>query len=513
MADGKPNRFVFNALLLSAVSILLRAISVSFNSYINNKIGSEGMGLFTLVMSVYGFGVTVALSCVNFGAVRLTSEKCALLAGSGADRASWKHGTKQIIHAVTLYSLIFGVLSALLLFASSGVIGNFCLKDGRTVRVLRLTALSLPAISLSSGICGYFTGLRKITKNAVSAISEQAVKIIIISTALAITDVGNVEKSCMAIIGGSVLSEVWSLIFNIILYLTDSGKPSGEKYGDMKIELKTSLRDVFTISFPSAVGTYARQGLTTLEHMSIPAGLRKSGLSHAKSLSSYGLLQGIAFPLVMFPYAIISSFTSLLIPEIAGKKEISDAKGINGLVIKVFRYISIFSVFASAIFFNYSNELGMIVYSSKEASVYTLILGLLVPFMYLDTAVDSILKGLGEQVYTMKVNMIDASCGLIIVLIATPAIGIYGYLLSIWICEVGNLYLSIRKLGLITGYGIKSAVLYYIRPYIVFIIMSAIKHTLLGSVNPVISIIIFTAGYMLLVDAFGIKKDLCKTSL
>lgn len=62
-------RFVVSASYLACVSILLRAVSVSFNAYVSTKVGAEGMGLFSLVMSVYSFAVTLACSwnqsCLN----------------------------------------------------------------------------------------------------------------------------------------------------------------------------------------------------------------------------------------------------------------------------------------------------------------------------------------------------------------------------------------------------------------------------------------------------------------
>lgn len=310
--------FIANAALLSAVNIIMRGIAVSFNAYVNRKIGAECMGLFTLVMSIYGFAVTLALSCVNLSAVRLTSEKSAALEDAGADRASWKHGMRAVVRSVCLYSLLFGVAAGLLLFLTSGVSARYLLHDMRTVSSLRVLAVSLPAISLSSALSGYFTGLRKVSKNAVTAVSEQLIKIAVTSTALALIMPGNVESACLAVVGGSAISEAWSLFLNFIMYITDSGRPAGYgEYGEKKVRITTRFRDAADISLPSAIGAYARQGLTTLEHLAIPAGLRKNGLSSEKALSAYGLLQGIAFPLVMFPYAVIGSFTSLLIPEIA----------------------------------------------------------------------------------------------------------------------------------------------------------------------------------------------------
>lgn len=493
----KRNLFLSNALLLSVVSIILRGISVSFSAYVNRKIGAESMGLFTLVMSVNGFAATLALSCVNLGAVRLTSERCAQLIG--ADKASWKRSMRSLIAKIILYSVIFSFSASILLYSTSELIARHLLNDIRTLNSLRVLSYSLPAIALSSAISGFFTGLRKVYKNAIASVSEQFMKIIITSTALFLINPGNVEAACFAVVGGSALSEAGSLVINIIMYIFDTKKPKDEKYGDKAVTLNTKLKDVMDISFVAAIGTYARQGLTTLEHLALPAGLKKSGLTESKALSAYGLLQGIAFPLVMFPYAVIGSFTSLLIPEMAERHELGDVNGISRLTEEVYRYSAIFSMGACGIFVNYASELGIIVYDSSEAAVYTLALGLLVPFMYLDTAVDSLLKGLGEQVYNMKVNIADAACGLILVMLLTPKFGISGYIFIIWVCEIGNLAASLHRLSKITKVSITDALRQYVKPLIIFIIMTINKNIFMKDLNPVLSMIIFTGLYVALI--------------
>ncbi len=495
----KRNLFLGNAILMSAVSIVMRGIAVSFNAYVSRKTGAEAMGLFTLVMSIYGFAVTLALSCVNLAAVRLTSERCAALEDSGADRASWKGAMRKVVWAVCRYSLIFGGAAGVLLFLTAEPAAEYLLGDLRTVRSLQVLSVSLPAISLSSALSGYFTGLRKVTKNAVTAVTEQFMKIIVTSTALVMILPGNVESACLAVVGGSAFAEAWSLVMNIIFYLTDSGRPAGRgpMCGTNSVRLSTSLRDASAIALPSAVGAYARQGLTTLEHLAIPAGLKKSGLSSERALAAYGILQGIAFPLVMFPYAVIGSFTSLLIPEMAEQKERGNHAGIADLTRQVYRYSALFSVGACGVFVNFAAELGSMVYDSTEAAAYTFLLGLLVPFMYLDTAVDSLLKGMGEQVYTMKVNIADAASGLVLVCLLTPKLGIYGYLLTVWICELGNLWASIRRLGQLTGEGIRSAARFYIRPGILCGILTVVRQIFLRCMPPFFALLVFAAMYIL----------------
>ena len=67
-------RFIVNGTLMTFVSLLLRFISVSFNVYISNIIGAEGLGLFTLISTVYSFALTIATSGINLATTRLVSE-------------------------------------------------------------------------------------------------------------------------------------------------------------------------------------------------------------------------------------------------------------------------------------------------------------------------------------------------------------------------------------------------------------------------------------------------------
>ena len=70
--------------------------------------------------------------------------------------------------------------------------------------------------------------------------------------------------------------------------------------------------------------------------------------------------------------------------------------------------------------------------------------------MYLDTSVDSILKGLGYQLYSMIINIADATMSVILVWILLPKFGIMGYIATVYFTEILNAVLSITKLLLVT---------------------------------------------------------------
>ena len=74
-------QFLLNGIILTAVSVTMRLLTVFFNVYMTEKIGAAGVGLFSLVMSVYTFAVTFATSGIYLSATRLVSQQ--LVRGSG----------------------------------------------------------------------------------------------------------------------------------------------------------------------------------------------------------------------------------------------------------------------------------------------------------------------------------------------------------------------------------------------------------------------------------------------
>ena len=431
-------RFLWNASLLAVVQMLMRLMAVSFNAFVSRKIGAEAMGLFTLVMSVYGLSVTFAASGVNLAAVRLT-------AAAMADTDPPKR-IRGVIRGCILYSLLFGISASLILFAASDFVGMRLLCDARTIPSLRALAISLPAISLSSALAGYFTGVRRIYKNAVVSVTEQLIKISLTTVLLLLFVPAGIEYACLAVVGGSAIAEGFSLCTAALLYFAE--RRGGQNRA--RIPIIGAFRDVFRCAFPTAVGSYARQGLLTAEHLAIPWGLRRSGIAGEAALASYGVLHGMVYPIIFFPSAILGAFSSLLVPEFAECAERGDGERIRRMAEKVMRTSLMFSIGTAGIFIAFSYEIGQGIYPGTDAYAHLAMIAPLIPVMYLDSAVDAMLKGLGEQMHSMKINIADSLLCLVLVLLLLPKWGLAGYFAVQYICELLNATLSISRLLTVT---------------------------------------------------------------
>jgi len=437
MNKKKTRKFLGDAFLLTAVSLTMRTVAVTFNSYVTSKVGAAGMGLYTLVTSVYTFAVTFATSGINLGVTRTVAE---------ALGKKEKGCVRQEMSRALKYALFFGLLAFSALFFGADIIGRYMLDDVRTVKSIRVFAISLPFIALSSCFNGYFCAVRKVWKNAAAQLFEQFIKIyasVLLLTALL---PAGVEYACLALVCGGAMAETLSVIFAAVTYLFDrsrKAKTCGNNEGG-------GLKRLLSITLPVAFSAYVRSALVTVEHMLIPRGLRKFGLGRDAALARYGVIQGMVLPVVLYPAAFSTSFAGLLVPELAEKNAKEDLWGRDRLIEKAFRGILMFSVCAAGILAAEAYNIGELLYRGTDAGKYIRVLACLVPIMYTDTVADGILKGIGEQLYSMYVNIFDASLSVLLVAFILPKHGISGYVAIVIGCEVLNASLSIGRILTVT---------------------------------------------------------------
>ncbi len=440
MEQSKTKRFLQNALVVAFAALAMRTVAVWFGAFVSGRVGKEGMGIYSLVMSVYNFAITLATSGVHLAVTRTVSE--ALGKGNEAE-------AKRAMRHSLLYAAAFGSLSGGILLLFAKPIGVGFLRDLRTVPALRVLGISMLPFSLSSAMNGYFIARRKARYNAAAQVFEQAVRIFAITFLLTLALPKGLEYATLAMVLGGVLAEVLCFAFMGVAYLLDSRKIKGGI--EKKVEI-SMLKTLFSIAGPVAFSAYIRSGLLTVEHALIPLSIEKFGRTRAQALADYGLLQGMALPIVLYPSALLFSVAGLLVPEFAERKAKGEKEGILSLCKKTFAVTSAFGFGAATLLLTFSRELGMLAYRSFETGDYIFALAFVLPIMFLDHVTDCALKGVGEQLWTMWVNIADAIVSILLVMLLLPKMGIFGYVLVIILAELVNFGFSYGRLLFVTGY-------------------------------------------------------------
>jgi stage V sporulation protein B len=177
-----------------------------------------------------------------------------------------------------------------------------------------------------------------------------------------------------------------------------------------------------------------------------PIFLEKSGASCKASLSAYGVIRGMVMPAVMFPAAFLYSFSSLLVPEIAQLHITGNPKRIRFIINKIFKWTLVFSLLTWLLLFVFSNQIGMLLYKNQDAAAYIKIFSFIAPVIYFDLIADGMLKGLNQQADVVKINIVETIITITLTWLLLPLYGVYGYIAVIFVGELLNTCLSLRKL-------------------------------------------------------------------
>ena len=359
--------------------------------------------------------------------------------------------TKGLMKKCFLYSFSFGLLACVFLFFSANFITYKLLHNRVPSSLFYIIALSLPFISISSCLNGYFTALRKNVKNAIARVFEQFVKMVATFCLISLAMPNELEYMCLALVLGEAVSEIASFLFSFTLYVIQKSKYNNRHKNIVK---KNYMKSIFEITLPVSITSYIRSGLSALKQLLIPLRLEKFGMTCNDAISTYGLINGMTMPVLMFPEVIINSFSGLLVPEFTYYYTKKDYNKISFIISKIFRITLMFSVAIIGLFLFYSSKISFFIYNNYECAMYLKLLCPLLLFMYLDSIVDNILKGLNEQLGVMKCNILDLFVSIFCIYFLLPIFGISGYVFVIFLSELLNSSISIIQLHRITHFKI-----------------------------------------------------------
>lgn len=430
----KKTLFIKNALILTASSLILRFAGIVFKVWLAQKIGSEGIGLYQLVFSVYVLASTFAISGTSTAVTRLVSEELALDNTKGA---------LKILRRAIQISLIIAFFSVTVLFFGSSFIGKTILGDARTVLALKILPLSLPFIGITSCMRGYFIARRKVAPNALSQILEQAIRIFIILFFVSKFFEKGLAACCFAVILGDSLAEILSCLYLFVNFIFDKRNLAKQKNTPLKTPV---TRRLLHISVPITLGRYLNTGLRTAENILVPKNLAKYPFSTDSALSQFGMIKGMALPVLFFPSAILNAVSTLLIPEISEAVALKRNAIVKNACERIFKITSIVGIICGAIFFTAGQEIAELIYKDSDVGSLLIALSPIVPLMYLDSISDGILKGLDQQSFTFYTAVSDSGIRLILILLLLPRMGLLGFILIMYFSNFLTCFLNVRRL-------------------------------------------------------------------
>ena len=412
----KKNLFIKSTLILILSGFLTKMLGFIIKVVYTRIIGEYGISLFTIATPTYSLLLTISTLAIPISISKLVSEN--------------KGRSIRILTSATFLILSINFLLILIIFLTKDFIATNLLKEPLASPILMAFSLTLPFVSISAVLKGYFAGKQNMVPHATSNILEQIVRLIIIVTILPIL----MKKSVMYAVLGLILLTILSEISSIIVFLFFL--PKHINYKTNLLPSKKHTKDILNISLPTVSSRIIGNIGYFLEPIILTNLLLFSGYTNAYILREYGAYNAYSLALLTMPGFFIAAISTSLLPEISKFHGERNSSMVKRRIKQSLLFALLIGTFFSFIIFTFRDKLLFTLYNTTNGSDYIKILAPFFVLFYLEGVLTSALQALGHAKITMNITLWGVILKLLVMAILSLChIGIY----SLVIAEIINI--------------------------------------------------------------------------
>lgn len=438
---GKLRTLISKNLVIKGTIILIltgfatRIIGFYNRIFLAGLIGAAEVGIYQLIFPLY----MVAFSFTTMGNELALTKLVSEYSGRG------DHATSRAFFKTCFFcNLLLGLLVTIIMYSKADWLCTHILNAPECNTCLKIISLGVPFMSMKGAIHGYFLGMENSSVHGMSDFLEQLAKVLglyLLATYICIRNSYNAAFAVWGIVIGEIIAFLYS-IGALLLYDFRHKNTAASP-----IRRQQVFRLFFKNSIPLTTNRLALTILQSAEAILIPTVLLSFYQSSVKSLATYGVFTGMAFPFIMFPSTITNSLSTMLLPAVSSASSSLRTDYLKRLCEKSLHFCLLIGLFSTVTFYMFGPEIGECIFQNKEAGLYLYQLAFLCPFIYLATTLASILNGLGLATHNLLLTVIATGIRLGFILITIPHIGILGYVLGLFTSYLFLTFACLNKLN------------------------------------------------------------------
>ena len=425
---NKKNPIIIGTLILTLTGFLTKIIGFFFRIFLSRSIGAEGMGIYQMVFPLFAFFHSISCAGVEVAISKYVAEE-----KNKSDKMS-------VLACGSIISVGIAFICAICMYFFSNEFAIYVLNEEQTAPLLKCLSYALVFSVIHSCISGYYLGQKKALIPGISSLIEQIVRTITVFAIITVLTKENASITPIVAIYGTLAGELASSLFTF-----SSLRLS--RIHLFKKHSKDYFSKIFSMSYPITINSALVTLLLSVEAILIPFCLKEHGHTGTEALSIYGILTGMAIPLVMFPASFITSMSTMVLPAVSEAATEKENSKIKIFIENILSFCLISGIFSTFIFINYGNAAGFLIFGIQEVSTYITILAWLCPFMYMSINFKSIINGLGQSKITFIHNVITNAVKIIFIVVFVPLLGIKGYLWGLLASQISICLLHYRYLS------------------------------------------------------------------
>ncbi len=428
-------QFFKTVAIVTIFSVCEKFLGFLYRIYLSRSIGSEGVGIYQVALSVFALLLTVCSSGTPVTVSRLMTKYTA------ENRIDKKN---SVITAGILFSLLVALPICLIFFAFRGKF-SFLFSNSYSEKIFYVVLPGLIFTSVYSVLRGVFWGNKDFLPYSIIELLEE-ICMILVGIAL-ISRATDIYDGAMRAGIAVAASYVFSFACALTVFAVRKNR-----IRNPKSQLKPLLASAMPVTAMRTTSSLS----SSLVSVILPIRLINVGFTQSQALSLFGATAGQAMPLLSIPTTFIGSFILVLIPEISENYYKKKYESLLSDVEKALKFTSLLTCVFIPVFVVCGEEIGILVFNSHECGKFLTVSAFLMLFMSLSAITTSILNSIGLEQKTLFCFL--ASGGLMLLSVwALPGVcGIYslliGYACVYVITTLFNLYLIKKHCKLKTGF-------------------------------------------------------------
>ena len=420
----RNNTFLKSTLILLFGGILGKAVGFIIRIIVTRSMSAYAIGLYSLLGPTTSLLTVLSISSYSNAISKYISDKSSNI--------------NDILSSIVPVSLILNIIFIIITILFGKHLSYVLVKDNSLYFPIICISLTMPFMSMSAIIKGYFWGIENMSPYMISNFIEQIVRLILILLFLnKISEYGEIYSICF-IISINIIGEISSQIV-MLKYMP-------------KIKInKISTREIIKIykySIPSTLSKIVGTISYFLEPIIITNMLLQMKYSKEYITLEYGVLNAYSLSLLLIPHLFIQNMSTSLIPELSKNYEINNIKLCKKRINQMIIYSSLIGSISTTIITLFPSFFLNLLYNTTKGIDY---IKLLSPFMilfYIESILINSLNALGKtkEIFyiSLKVSVVRL---LSIIIFSLLGYGMYSLVLSIIINISFSTYLYYKEIN------------------------------------------------------------------
>ncbi len=419
------NTFLKSTLILLFGGFLGKFIGFFIRIIITRTLSTNAIGLISMLSSTTSLLTVIAIFSYSNAVSKYISDK--------TSRAS------TLFTSLIPVSLLINIVFILFIILFGKFLSNNLLKENSLYLPIVCISLTMPFISVSAIIKGYFWGIENMSPYMLSNAIEQIVRLLLIVLFLKkVVSYSEIQAICFITLI-NIVGEISSQIV-MIKYMPKI------KHISFKID-KNEIKKIYKYTIPSTFSKILSSFSYFLEPIIITNILLYIGYSKEYITLEYGIINAYSLSLLLLPLFFTQNMSTSLIPELSKNYKNHNIKLCKKRIKQIVSVSLLIGGLSTLIITIFPEFFLNALYKTNEGVDYIRLLSPFTLLFYIENPLLNSLQALGKTKKTFYITL-KTSFIRIISLIILPLlkIGMYSLILTIIIYLIISTYLYYREI-------------------------------------------------------------------